>query len=192
MNRGRIVFAMLIGSVLINVVLAHRLRQFSRVIGKTSERTLKSGTAVPSFQAVDLEGHTRTVAYDQELKPTVLYIFTPPCSWCSRNMDNFKALVAREGAEYRFIGLSLSKDGLPQYVVRQGLTIPVYTGLSTEMQKVYKLGGTPETIVVSPEGRVLQDWMGAYVGDQKSQVEAFFHVTLPGLRELPHPEAVKN
>jgi hypothetical protein len=46
--------------------------------------------------------------------------------------------------------------------------------------------------VISPEGKVLQDWAGAYVGDQKSEVEAFFHVSLPGLKELPKVEPAKN
>ena len=44
----------------------------------------------------------------------------------------------------------------------------------------------------SPEGKVLQDWAGAYVGEQKAQVEAFFHVSLPGLRKLPKGEPAKN
>jgi hypothetical protein len=61
-----------------------------------------------------------------------------------------------------------------------------------ETLKAYKLRSTPQTIVVSPEGKVLQNWVGAYVGGQKSQVEAFFHVSLPGLRELPKAEAAKN
>lgn len=73
-------------------------------------------------------------------------------------------------------------------MAKNGLKLPVYSGLPNETKEAYKISGTPQTIVVSPEGRVLQNWMGAYVGDKKSQVEAFFHVTLPGLRELPKEE----
>lgn len=43
----------------------------------------------------------------------------------------------------------------------------------------------PQTIVVSAEGRILQSWMGAYAGEQRKAIEAYFHVSLPGLRELP-------
>ena len=107
-------------------------------------------------------------------------------------MDNFKTLLSKESGEYRFIGLSLSEDNLAEYVAKNDLNVPVYSGLSPEMLRTYKLGSTPQTIVISPEGKVLQDWAGAYVGDQKSQVEAFFHVNLPGLRELPKAEAAKN
>jgi integrase/recombinase XerD len=33
----------------------------------------------------------------------------------------------------------------------------------------------------------MQNWEGAYVGDRKSQLEAFFHVTLPGITAAPKP-----
>jgi hypothetical protein len=104
-------------------------------------------------------------------------------------MDNFKEVVTQKEKEYRFIAVSLSKEGLPEYITHHKLTIPVYAIPSIDMQRTYKLGGTPQTIVVSQQGRVVKDWEGAYVGDQKAQVEAFFHVTLPGLRELPKAEA---
>ncbi len=187
-TRMRILTAMLVASVIINVGLAHKLRQFNW-LRKGSDHVLKAGSGLAPFKAFDLNGQTHTVAYDQASKPTVLYVFTPTCSWCFRNMDNFKELVARTGTDYRFVGLSLSKEGLPEYIATHGLTIPIYTGLSTETKKNYKLGGTPQTIVVSPEGKVLQDWVGAYSGDQRSQVEAFFHVSLPGLKPAPLPPA---
>ncbi len=175
--RVRILVGMLSASVLINVGLAHRL---------------PPGTDVPSFRAVDLRGQPRTIVYNNESKPTVLYVLTPACSWCARNMDNFKALVDQENSQYRFIAVSLSRHGLAEYVAKNDLNLPVYTDLSAETQKAYKLGGTPQTIVVSPEGRLLQNWGGAYVGDQKAQVEAFFNIKLPGLKELPEAKAAKN
>jgi peroxiredoxin len=187
-RRERLVFVILVGSVVMNVMFAHRLREFNHLLGKTSEQALKPGTLVAPFDAVDLQGQTQTVVYNNVAKPTVLYIFTPPCSWCARNMSNFKELVARREGEYRFIGVSLSREDLPEYVAKNELRIPIYSGLSKEMQRAYKLGGTPQTIVVSPEGRILQDWVGAYVGSQKSQVEAFFRLSLPGLTAAAESE----
>jgi len=100
-------------------------------------------------------------------------------------MENLKTLVDKESAQYRFIGISLSEQGLAEYVSKNNLNFPVYSGLSPETLKTYKLGSTPQTIAVSREGRVLQNWTGAYAGDQKSQIEAFFHVTLPGIPTRP-------
>ena len=175
---------LLVVSVVLNVLLARKINRLTGAQNPSiAERQLKVGTKVPGFRAVDLKGQTQFVSYDLKVgKLTVLYVFTPPCHWCDRNLDNLKELVSRKGDEYRFIGISLASDGLPDYVARNGLTMHVYTDLSEETKKAYKMGGTPQTIVVSPEGKVLQSWMGAYTGEQKNQVDSFFRVTLPGIR----------
>lgn len=77
-------------------------------------------------------------------------------------------------------------------MAKNELKLTVYPGLSPERVKAYKLGSTPQTIVISPEGKVLQDWAGACVGEQKSQVEAFFHVTLPGIAAAPKPTSASG
>jgi peroxiredoxin len=173
----------LIVSVVLNVALAHKVR--SLIYGqsvRTADYKLQVGTSVPPIAAKRSDGQQELISYQGAIEPTVLYIFTPPCPWCARNMDNLKTLLDKEGGHYRFIGLSLSEEGLAEYVAKNDLNLPNYSGLSPETLKTYKLGRTPQTIVISPEGKVLQNWAGAYVGDQKSQVEAFFHVSLPGIR----------
>ena len=180
-------------SVGLNVLLPHRVRSLNHEqSARFADRLLKIGAVVPPIAAKRLDGQQEMISYYGAKGPTVLYIFTPPCTWCARNWDNLKALLDKMDTQYRFIGLSLSDEGLTEYVAKNGLRLPVYSGLSPETEKTYKLGSTPQTLVVSPDGKVLQDWVGAYVGEQKSQVEAFFHVTLPGLRELPKAEAAKN
>src|SRR5881409_3609007 len=42
------------------------------------------------------------------------------------------------------------------------------------------LGHTPQTIVVSKEGKVHRNWIGAFI-QSRSDVEQFFGVRLPGL-----------
>jgi peroxiredoxin len=180
-------------SVTLNVLLAHKVRTLNNVqSARVVERLLKVGATVPPIAVQRLDGQQAVISYQSVNQPTVLYIFTPPCSWCARNMDNLKTLLNKERGQYRFIGLSLSQEALQEYVAKNDLKLPVYSGLSPETLKTYKLGSTPQTLVISPEGKVLQDWAGAYVGDQKSQIEAFFHVSLPGLRDPPKAEAAKN
>ncbi len=181
---------LLLISVSLNVVLARRLWSFTHSQSiKAAERLLKVGTTVPPIAAKRLDGEPGVISYQGTEQSTVLYIFTPPCSWCARNMDNLKTLLDKERGHYRFVGLSLSEQTLREYVAKNDLKLPVYSGLSSETLKAYKLGSTPQTIIISTDGRVVQNWMGAYVGDQKSQVEAFFHVSLPGVPELPKAEA---
>lgn len=183
----------LVVSVALNVVLAHRIRTITHAQSeRVAERVLSVGSSVPPIMAKRLEGQEETISYGALNQGTVLYFFTPPCRWCARNMDNFKSLLDKEGGQYRFIGLSLSEQNLPEYVAKSNLKLPVYSGLASETVKAYKLGSTPQTIVISPEGKVMQDWVGAYAGEQQKQVEAYFHVSLPGLRELPAKPASTN
>jgi peroxiredoxin len=173
-------------SVTLNVFLAQRVQRINQAqSARIAERLLNVGTFVPQITAKRLSGQREVISYPGVRQMTVLYVFTPPCTWCARNMDNLKTLLEKEMGQYRFIGISLSEEGLADYVAKNELNLPVYSGLSAETIRTYKLGSTPQTIVVSPGGKVLKDWVGAYAGGQKSQVEAFFHVTLPGLRELP-------
>lgn len=175
--------AMLIASVALNVMLALKIRELTGAqdaVRANSE--LKVGTAVPSITAKRLDGESETIGYAGGERPTVLYVFTPQCGWCTRNLDNLRTLIDQKGKDYRFIGISLSEEGLEKYVTDHQLPIPIYTDVPKEAGEAYKMGGTPQTVVISPQGKVIQNWVGAYAGDQKSQVEAYFGVTLPGIQ----------
>jgi hypothetical protein len=144
---------------------------------------LAKGAAVPPLPVTSLDGRPQTVSYEGQ--PTVLYVFSPTCPWCRRNIPNLKQLVQSAGARYRFIGLSLDDKGLAAYVTENQLPMPVYTKISDESRAQYRLGGVPQTIVVSSRGTVLQVWNGAFVGDTQREVEGFFEVALPGLADGP-------
>jgi peroxiredoxin len=144
---------------------------------------LEVGTIVPPITAKNLDGQNETISYLQSGRPTVLYVFTPKCSWCTRNLPNLKALMDKKREEYRFVAVSLSDEGVKEYVSENGLDIPVYTGLSEDIKKTYKMRGTPQTIVVTEEGKVIQSWMGAYMERLQPQVEGFFGVALPGIQK---------
>lgn len=201
-NSGRIalsayvgLFIMLATSVGVNVLLARRIRQFQPPkVGSLPHEEIKIGTAVPAITGKRLDGQSETIAYTGE-RFTVLYVFRPNCIWCARNANNFKTLLAAKGLEDRFIGLSLSDEGLAEYVKTNNLTIPILTSLSAETKKAYLLGGTPQTLVVSPQGRILKNWPGAWKDKSQSEVETFFHVKLPGLQwdaSVPAPPVIRS
>lgn len=137
--------AALVVSVSLNVLLAHRVRSLTAARSATfAERLLKAGAAVPPIQAMRLGGQQEVISYGGTNQTTVLYIFTPPCIWCARNMDNLKTLLANKSGQYRFVGLSLSENGLAEYVTKNDLNLPVYSGLYNDTREAYKLSGTPQ------------------------------------------------
>jgi hypothetical protein len=42
----------------------------------------------------------------------------------------------------------------------------------------YKLGKVPQTVVVSADGTVLENWHGAYEGGMLQKIEGYFGVSL--------------
>ena len=78
------------------------------------------------------------------------------------------------------IGVSLSRDELPSYIEQHQLTLPIVTELSAANIAAYKMGGTPETIVMSNEGKVEKAWMGVYEPHTRKEIETLLAVKLPG------------
>lgn len=181
--------AMLVVSVALNVGLAYKVRGFTSAqeaqLARLEARRLKAGTTVPPLSAkrVDhADNRTETIGYAGTDRPTVLYVLSPACGWCARNERSVQQLIAEKGNQYRFIGISLVEEGVAEYQAAHGLGVPLYAGISQETKDAYKMGGTPQTIVVSPDGVVIANWNGAYMGKQKEAIEGFFKIDLPDIK----------
>jgi peroxiredoxin len=175
---------LLICSALMNILQAYKMGRLEAAIAHVKgESKLREGDSVPAITATDMNGSAVTLDYKGENLPRVLYVFKPSCTWCTRNLPNVKTLADNTRNKYQFIGLSLSRDKLQDYVASHGFNFPIYSDLSQAIIGAYKLGGTPETIVISPEGQVLKRWLGAYNGAIQRQIEEFFNVNLPGFAE---------
>ena len=129
-----------------------------------------------------MSGQTVTIRFDDIQGPTLLYVFSPSCGWCKKNEDNISSLASQTGDSLRIIGLSLSPEGLIDYVAHRFPPVKVIKPDSRTIT-AYKLSGTPETILVSSEGVVLKVWKGAYGDSTQRELEEYFHVKLPGLRQ---------
>lgn len=143
-------------------------------------RTLPIGKELPPLEAQRLGGGPEVIRYDPAGRPTLIYVFTPSCSWCARNLANFRALIDDAKDDYRIVGVSLDPE-VETYLKETALDLPVYINASTATLTAYELGSTPQTIVVSPEGKVLKSWVGAYGGSLQKEVESVFGLRLPGL-----------
>ncbi|WP_158823101.1 TlpA disulfide reductase family protein [Granulicella sp. S156] len=165
-------------SIALNFFLIARVHTLSQ---KTSSHPLLTvGAEMPSIEAQTVTGVPGTIDYAATSVPTVLYVFTPQCGWCKRNLPDLHALADQAGNKYRLIGLSLTDRDLKQYIDSQHLDFPVYTHLSSATMSTYQLGGTPATIVISPQGKILNSWVGVYGDDIKGKIESSLQVSLPG------------
>jgi peroxiredoxin len=177
-----VVLTLLFVSLAGNVYLGVRLLRPPSVVMRPSGPAV--GSTVAAFEAHDLQGRTQVVDARGVGVNTVLYVFSPACGWCNKNLANLRALAAAAGPTYRVIGVSLDPN-VDSFVRAHELTFPVLVRPSPRSYAAYGLGATPETIVLSPSGTVLKVWQGAYGGSVAAEVSQFFSIELPGLASNP-------
>jgi len=178
---------LLLTSAAINVLLAREITGLKGVIDqlKLEGRTAwqqQIGQAVPAIEVRGLDGaQIKLNSIFGGDKATVVYIFSPNCKWCSRNLQNIKNLAEAVKEKFQLVGLSVTDKGLEEYVAQSGLAFPIYSMLPSKEGDLNR--GTPRTLVVSREGKVVTTWFGAYGGDLRKKVEEYFQLSLPGLSE---------
>jgi hypothetical protein len=170
-----ILTVLLIFSAGLNVLLSRELQRAQR----TPSRAPATGTLVPALAGRTPEGHPLTISFDRQL-PTVLYYFSAECGWCERNWANVDAMRAETQERYRFIGIAATAR-VPAYMENTAIPLTIVTGLDATTRAAYRFSGTPHTVVVGPDGRVIDSWLGAWDGAQARAVSARFGATLPGL-----------
>ena|ERR1035437_5311408 len=174
---------LLAGSLAMNVVLAVR-----RPAPESRRATQAlTGMLAPSMIAKSVStGTVEVVSYRSFPQPTVVYVFMPTCSWCARNRANIESLAQQCKERFHLLALSLNEHGVDASLDRIGIRFPAYTGASSEFVHSLGLNATPQLLVISPEGKVIENWIGAWDTEQQKEIETFFHVRLPGLLP-PHP-----
>lgn len=156
-------------------MLAIDVQSESKIPGGSSKETMVSSINVKS-----LDGKEKVIELRGQKKATVIYVFVPGCPWSDRNFENIKKLATVRGKSYRFFGLSLSKLRLQAFAEANTVDFPIYLNSPGNARQL-GLGSVPQTIVISPEGRILKSWLGAYGEDLKAEVEKYFNIRLPGL-----------
>ncbi len=182
---------LLVASGLVNVGLAYKLHQEQQILlnvrgGVDSAHVL--GAAVSEIHATDLSGKAATISFAKNDPPVVLYVFSPTCGWCAKNMPNLQAMqVSAVARHFRLIGLSLDDHNLEQYVNKEHFTFPVYSNVAPAERVRLGMGGTPQTLMIS-NGVVVRNWEGAYTSDLQKEIESALGIKLPGINATSSSE----
>jgi peroxiredoxin len=175
-----LLIAVLVGSLTLNVVLGWKVGSFTTNKQALRRASVQEHILLPAIPALTLEGTREWITFSDS-RPTVLYILSPSCSWCERNEANIEKLALEKNSQYRFVGLSISGVNLQEYVSTRSLPFPVVLVDSKELIQQLGLGISPQTVVISSDGRVQKVWTGAFQDKQLEEIERFFGVELPGL-----------
>ena len=140
------------------------------------------GAVAPALSVVDSQGSPSQLTFKGE-QPTILYVFSPSCVWCARNLPGIKQIASSVSNRYRVVGVSLVETGFNQFVAGKTLPFPLYALEGPQGAALRTLGfqGSPFTVAIGQDGRVIAGWVGAYGQHTKASVESFFGIVLPPL-----------
>jgi thiol-disulfide isomerase/thioredoxin len=175
----------LVGMLVLSVAYNVYQNRVARYITEDANRVLARhslavGDDAPPLTVQNISGGTTTISFGaSSTEPTIVYFFAPDCVWCEANEPNIRRLASETRGKYRFVGVSGTSSGLDEYLKTHQVDFPVYV-LTRAAAKEFKVLATPTTLVLSPEGRVLRNWRGAFRGPTRDDVEKFFLVRLPG------------
>jgi len=179
--RPIVLVSLLIISAVLNVALALRLHS----VTKSDAAPFSSvNMLMDSVPASSLTGEAVKIDLRHGSPETILYIYAPGCGWCAKNLKNIKQLAhdLHQRGTAEVVGLSLDTAGLHDYLEKADLDFPTYAKMPADFLKTYRLGITPQTLVVK-NGVIIRDWRGAYTASVQREVEGFFQVRLPGLTQ---------
>jgi hypothetical protein len=122
-------------------------------------------------------GRPVTIDWTSDPRPTLIYLFSPGCHWCARNLANIEVLSAALEKKYRIAWFSLSGEGLKDYLAKHSIGAPVFTA----DPGTFGTTGTPKTLIISTRGQILDVWRGAYNQTLPAEIQSKTGVVLPGL-----------
>ncbi|MGA2250698.1 TlpA family protein disulfide reductase [Terracidiphilus sp.] len=172
-------------SLALNVYLAPKRIAANQNHQSPSEsgRSLVVHGPIPQLPVDSIEGNHIDLAFRGKPLPTVLYFFTPSCIWCRRNLSSLESLVGLTKDKYVFYGISLTNDGLSDYLQHNRLPFQVYS-VSKNTPISLQPNATPTTLVLDANGFIQKRWDGAFTGDNKREIESYFSCSLPEISSI--------
>ena len=77
----------------------------------------RAGDRIPAVTFETLDHQEVQINWGANGKSTIVYAFAPSCAWCKRNLAAMKT-VAANAQNYHFIAVSITADGVSEFVKR--------------------------------------------------------------------------
>jgi len=158
----------LIISMMMNVVMLRRNRTLGEwVEAYRSRLVIPKGVRLPTIQGRDLAGKPIAIDFEKQDHPTILFVFSPSCNVCTANWPKWDLILqSRPNTNWRAIFVNMGSPTTSEYRQLHALNhYSVVESLATESILAYRLFQTPETILLSREGKVIFSWEGAITDD---------------------------
>jgi peroxiredoxin len=141
---------------------------------------LEAGDVLDGFAAPALDGQM-TITYGSTNRNRIFLYLSPDCPYCDEQMPYWRQLVDQVD-DQRFETVVLARatenvEGLRKYLADGGLNTVPAALISDEIRRRYRLLGTPMTVIVGPDGTVVQQWRGRWTSEDAKIAQGFFGVS---------------
>lgn len=163
-----------IALVIINTILVNQNRELRSYLNELQQSLeLNPGAIVSALHGVDINGDSIDINYGADPRKTVLLVFSPDCDYCTKNIPAWEKILSNvDKSSFRVIAISLEPEGTKEYVTKHRLiSVPVIAKLYAKGVNTYKMGLTPETILIGPDGKVEKVWKGLLDEESRKEIE---------------------
>jgi len=122
----------------------------------------------------DLSGHPFSIS---PIHNRLIYIFSPTCRWCEKNVAGIQDLAKKVSPEYDVVGLVQSPDGMTEYLARHSLSFPIVVDNDPADMAALGFQGTPQTILIV-DGKIVHNWSGAFQGKVRESIQGTLGVSI--------------
>jgi peroxiredoxin len=170
----------LVGLVIMNLFLVIQNRNL-KTESVAQKWVLQKGQSVRPLSGIDINNEKRNLEWSRDNRKTLLFIFSPKCSFCVENMPTVKSLLAKiDSASYRIVFVSTMNEGTKDFVEQYGIqNFQIITEVDPASKIEYEMKLTPQTILIDPNGKVEQVWIGLMQeSENKSEIEKSLNISL--------------
>ncbi len=176
-------FVTIFGAILLvmNTMLAQQVKRLN-IAASDAEKSmeLKPGKLLSDLEGIDINGKPLAIGYGQDERKTLLLVFSPHCGACKDNMPAWQTIInGIDKSAYRVVAASLKNEEVREYAHKHSLTgVPVIADVDAKCKLDYVMAVSPQTILISPEGRAEKVWIGKLQGAEKEDVSRTLNVEL--------------
>jgi peroxiredoxin len=136
--------------------------------GSNRESKLSKGDPAPAFQTHDLNGQPVSMAAFQG-NPVILRFWSVDCRYCRADTPIFNQYFERykdKGLKVIYINTLSAVDEVHSFVADLAIRFPVVLDTDGAIAASYRVKLVPQTIIISPAGRIVAAQLGG-VGEEE-------------------------
>jgi peroxiredoxin len=143
---------------------------------------LVRGEMAPDFELQSLSGGERTRLSSLRGRVVLLNFWATWCKPCEDEMPAMERLYTRlapEGFELLAVSVDETTEPVQAFRERMELSFPILLDPDKRASILYQTTGFPESLLLDPEGRIVERYVGPRVWDDPDYVERVRQLMVP-------------